>query len=459
MNFSQTLQTIMNRLKCNISDICEKSGLSYSQISRYASGKRTPRIESEYFEKLVKALESIANDVDCELDAKSIRQMLEDSISDKEEEEKFDFFIENLNIAQEELKISTVKMAGTIGYDASFLSRVKSKDRRPADTVGFMNKVCEYMANYINLDVKRRDIFLQLAGKEAAPGVDMGVIIRDWMMIHHEDNNEKNNVHSFLSSLDSFDLNDYIGEDFSKIKIPTTPIVLKSSKTYFGVEGRKHAEADFLKTTLLSKSNEAIFFYNDFPISEAGSDEDFKKKWIFVISRILKKGLHLNMVHNLDRPTGELFLGLTSWIPVYMVGSISPYYFKIPPSNLLSCSHMTSGQIAQYGELIGNDENKGVFYVTTKREEVDFAKEKSKYLLSKATPLMKIYKSEDLDEFKEFIEANNDYKKVEIPEFKNIDFFVKKGKWVCVNKMTNPEIHFCIFHSKLVNALGMYLGV
>ena len=147
MEFDKCLKNVMKKLNCSVTDICERSGLSYSQVSRYVSGKRTPRLESDYFENLVKALESIAKDVDCELDTKSIRQMLEDSIGDKEKEAEFDYFTDNLNIVQEELKISTVRMARAIGYDASFLSRVKSKDRRPADINGFMNKVCEYIAN------------------------------------------------------------------------------------------------------------------------------------------------------------------------------------------------------------------------------------------------------------------------------------------------------------------------
>lgn len=41
-----------------------------------------------------------------------------------------------------------------------------------------------------------------------------------------------------------------------------------------------------------------------------------------------KKGLHLNMIHNVDRPFSEMMLGLESYIPMYMTGQISPYYIK-----------------------------------------------------------------------------------------------------------------------------------
>lgn len=45
-------------------------------------------------------------------------------------------------------------------------------------------------------------------------------------------------------------------------------------------------------------------------------------------SYVFKKGHHLNIIHNVDRPFNEMMLGLESWIPIYMTGQISPYYLK-----------------------------------------------------------------------------------------------------------------------------------
>ena len=44
------------------------------------------------------------------------------------------------------------------------------------------------------------------------------------------------------------------------------------------------------------------------------------------LAAILKKGLRLNMVHDLNRPYAEMMLGLESWIPLYMTGQIAPWY-------------------------------------------------------------------------------------------------------------------------------------
>ena len=194
-------------------------------------------------------------------------------------------------------------------------------------------------------------------------------------------------------------------------------------------------------------------------MAEAGQDEVFKKKWMLAVTMVLKKGLHLNMVHNVDRPIGEMLLGLESWIPVYMTGSISPYYFKEPPSNLFCTSHCTSGSVALSSECTGHNESKSRFYLTTKKEELEYYKEKSKYLLSKAKPLMEIYKEKDKDAFKKFMKEQDNSKilKVKKEGFKNIDFIVSKDNWIIINKKKAPQMHFVIYNPKLRSALETFL--
>jgi hypothetical protein len=142
-----------------------------------------------------------------------------------------------------------------------------------------------------------------------------------------------------------------------------------------------------------------------------------------------------------------------------MTGSISPYYFKNPPSNFFNGSQCTSGSIALTSECIKYNEKKSKFYLTTKKDEVSFEKEKSKYMLSKATPLMTIYKEKDKKEFEEFMKQNENenIQKVKKDNFKNIDFCINEDKWIMINKENAPKIHFVIYHEKLINAIKTFL--
>jgi hypothetical protein len=39
---------------------------------------------------------------------------------------------------------------------------------------------------------------------------------------------------------------------------------------------------------------------------------------------LMKKGIRLEVIHDLDRPFEEMMYGLESWIPLYMTGQVSP---------------------------------------------------------------------------------------------------------------------------------------
>ena len=104
--------------------------------------------------------------------------------------------------------------------------------------------------------------------------------------------------------------------------------------TYFGLKEMMASELDFLKATVLSKSSAPVIMYSDMPMGEMAKDPEFPKKWMFGMAMMLKKGLHLHQIHNLDRSLEDMMLGLESWIPMYMTGQISPYYLKGVQNNV-----------------------------------------------------------------------------------------------------------------------------
>ena len=101
--------------------------------------------------------------------------------------------------------------------------------------------------------------------------------------------------------MDNFDLNDYIKAiKFDELKIPFVPFYHIKNKDYYGLEEMKKGELDFFKAVVLSKNKEDVFMCSDMPMEDIAKDVDFGKKWMFAIALCLKKGLHLNVIHNLE---------------------------------------------------------------------------------------------------------------------------------------------------------------
>lgn len=126
MSFSEELNKYMEILNCSTNDICKESGISYSLVNRYINNKRTPKENSDNFDKVVDAIYQISVKKQVDLSKESIYQTLKETITSKTSSIDFDLFIDNFNNLQNELLITTAEMSRAIGYDSSFVSRICS---------------------------------------------------------------------------------------------------------------------------------------------------------------------------------------------------------------------------------------------------------------------------------------------------------------------------------------------
>lgn len=405
MNFKEVLNEYLKELNCSSKKLSNESGLSESVISRYRSGERTPVKNSEQLNKLTKALFNIAKD-----NGKN-KYTFDKIVSDFNSvltSDDFDYttFSNNLNTLITSLNINTHEMSKYIVFDASHISRIRYGKAKPSNPVEFSNKICSYILNrYKNPDDINNLMMIIGCKKSDLSNEKIYSTLFNWLT--SEIVPVKNQISDFLHHLDSFNLDDYIKViKFDELKVPSIPFYKAKTKHYYGIEEMKQGELNFFKGTVLSKSKEDIFMCSDMPMEDMAKDIDFGKKWMFAIAMCLKKGHHLNIIHNLDRPFNEMMLGLESWIPIYMTGHISPYYFPIDENTLYQNLNYVSEVCALTGESIIGYHNDGKYYLTTKKNEIDYYNRKAKHLLKKAKPLMNIYTKEDENTFLKFLMNN-----------------------------------------------------
>lgn len=402
MKFNEILNRYLKELNCSSKKLSTKSGLSESVISRYRSGERTPLIKSEQLNKLITALFNIAQENEQkQYSLDKIQKDFNTILANN----NFNFttFSNNLNTLINTLNININEMAKYIVFDASHISRIKNGKAKPSNPIEFSNKICSYIfARYKSAE----DIY-NLQTIIGCKKSDLSVnnyynTLFSWLT--SEETSIKNQASDFLYNLDSFNLDDYIKViKFNELKVPNIPFYKAKTKHYYGLEEMKKGELNFFKATVLSKSKEDIFMCSDMPMEDMAEDIDFGKKWMFAIAMCLKKGHHLNIIHNLDRPFNEMMLGLESWIPIYMTGQISPYYLKDSRNNVYNHFNYVSGTVALTGECIKGHHNKGMYYLTTNKNEIKYYKEKSDLLLKKAKPLMEIYRENNSKEYELFL--------------------------------------------------------
>ena len=401
MSFKNKLNHYLNDLNCSSKELSTKSLISESVISRYRNGERTPKENSEQLKKISNAIEKIITE-------KKITKYQNTNIYNelvKEIKKNNDFhyqnFSHNLNNLISVLKINTNEMAKFIGFDSSHISRIRYGKAKPSDPISFAKKIATFInSKYNNEETVKK---IQILTQNNTPNKELDKLIFNYLT-NNPTKETTNYLNNFLNNLDNFNLNDYIKAiNFNKLKIPNIPFYKARKKNYYGLNEMKQGELDFFKGTIFSKTKQDIFMYSNMPMEDMAQDLEFGKKWMFSIAACLKKGLHLNIIHNLNRPFNEMMLGLESWIPIYMTGQISPFYLKDNSPQLYQHLIYVSEYYALTGECLNHHHDKGKYYLTNNTKELNYYQEQSNLILKKANPLMEIYTEEKKELFQIFL--------------------------------------------------------
>lgn len=394
MNFQECLNNYIIQVRCNGKELARNSKISETVISRYRKGERAPSADSEYLRKLSDGIIKTAAEKGIrDFQADKVWQTLRDSLEDNRDEPAFNS--QKLDILLRELDINISRIAAFLHYDPSYLSKIRTGKRNPAHQQQFIEKICEYVAsNYKDeQDRKKVTYLIQCNEDEITDSSLYRKKLREWLSSSKPE--DVDYVSGFLRKVDSFNLDDYIRViHFDSFKVPKVPFQLPVSRHYYGLKEMREGELDFLKHTVLSKSMKPLYICSDMPVEDMAADKDFAKKYMFGLAMVLKKGLHIHIIHDVERPMKDMMLGLENWVPLYMTGQISPYYLKGVQNRVYSHLHYCSGQVAMTGDCISGHHDLAHYYLTSRKEEVSISQKNMEFLLKKAHPLMDIYREE-----------------------------------------------------------------
>ena len=405
MTFCEQLNTYIKQIGCSSKELVNASGLSTSVISRYRRGDRRPNIRGKQLVQLADGLYELSSSKKLNITRDEIYSNLSSSLNDVSID--FEQLSKNFNELIATLNINMSELSRFSFYDASLLSKIRTGNKTPSKPKTFIENVCSFVVNRYKSENDKKSVAILIGSnsKDLKDNSNYYNRLFKWLSTNLVPTN--NYIDDFLNNLDKFDLNEYIKAiHFDEMKVPTIPFYKAISKTYYGIEEMKKGELDFFKATVLSKNNEPVFMCSDMPMEDMAQDVEFGKKWMYAIAIMLKKGLHLNIIHNVDRPFNEMMLGLESWLPIYMTGQVSPYFLKGLKNNIYCHFNYVSGVAALYGECINGYHDKGKYSLTTNKNDISYYKTKAQCLLSKSTSLMDIYKEESKNAFNAFLSSS-----------------------------------------------------
>lgn len=121
---------------------------------------------------------------------------------------------------------------------------------------------------------------------------------------------------------------------------------------------------------------------------------------------------------------------------MYMTGQISPYYLKGTQDNVFSHFLKVSGSTALTGEAIKGYHSEGKYYLTKNKDEVAYYKKRANGLLSKASPLMEIYRGEHSQAYNVFWQTDAE------TEGKNMSVLAHFPCWQQLTCLQGKQCHW-----------------
>ncbi len=455
MELGAVLNDYLRKIGCTAKKLAEESGVSAIQLSRWRSGSRKPS-----HEMLLRLSAGIAKLSGGTLREDAVaRELLETMPAPRRSGSGLG---QRLDLLLDALKIHTSEVARVLNFDPSYLSRIRSGKRNPANNEPIIDGVSRYIARRCTSE-SEREAAAGLIGTDAAALSD-GEAYRDALAAWLRSGTPQQalgsaDIRSLLSALDSFDLNEYIrairiGEgDGAASGMP-------EARSVTGLRNMMRCELDFFRATALSDSEENVLIYTDMPLTELAKDPAFPKQWMQAVAELIKKGLRVEMIHNVDRPFEELLLGLEVHIPMYMTGRIVPYYLKESNSGPFRHLLEMSGAAALSGEAISGHHAEGRYTLTFDPAEIRYYQKRAAALKEKAAPLMDVFTQEQEEGFRAFLrsEAEKGFypAPIDMSAFRNVSVQVCHDRWAVISKERAPRVSFVIRHPKLVDAIERF---
>ena len=381
MEVSKQINDLIEKYRCTAKELANASDLSVSVISRYRNGTRRP--SKQQLQKLAKGFEIIAKQHGEEFDLSDM------DIST--ENDNMDIFVRKFNILVSALDINMNDFARFSNYDPSFISRVRSKQRNISDSDSFAEKIGEFLnLKYRN---EKYDSMVSTLMENAEMTKNNETYIngvREWFL------SEKFSVPNHI-----IDIPDTSEKRIYDIYLPD----FSGIRSYIGKENVCRGELDFLHYVLGEEDTKTLYFFSEMP-HFIFRHEQLAEEWIYLMSEIIKKGVSVIFVHNIERPFEDITMAAQKMFPLFISGGFQPFYLPTAKSGIYYHICGCTDKTVMYGEGVYGHETHVKLNIDRTIESVKYYQREMKVILQKSRPLMNIYGHDNTDTFLQFINAD-----------------------------------------------------
>lgn len=306
-------------------------------------------------------------------------------------------FCEKLDFLMNLTKTTNSALSLYISLDASYVSRLRSGKRRPAQKVIFAEKMAAFFARRCTEEYRRRALFdrMQISPCSCDEAALSGLILQ-WLV---KEKGPMETVEEFLSGFSSIRPGVALPAgrepDGAEIPLPTAEL-----SVYYGVEGKRRAVLYFLNEVLAQSKPQTLLLFSDEPTEWMTGDREFAAEWAVLMLRVLAKGNRIRIIHTVSRVLDEMLNAIAQWMPLYMSGNIEPYYYPKKRDGIFRRTLFIAPDTAAIiSSSIGKMDDRAANILFRNKMAVESYAEEFRQYFSLCRPLMRIFTEKDQDSY------------------------------------------------------------
>ncbi len=288
---------------------------------------------------------------------------------------------------------SNSSLARGVSLDPSYISRLRRGERVPSKNAQYLEAVASHLARAVSEDYQREVLsgLLRRPVSALGPAERLSEYLHEWL--NQEDFPGELRLPEATSQPDMMTETAPQG--------PRSEVLLSDASrasvmVEHGISGKRRAVLAFLDRVAAHQKPESLLLYSDEALDWLTDDPSFSRRWASLLATVIGRGTRIKIVHTVSRNFAEMLEALERWMPLYMTGSIEPYYYPRKRDGIFGRTlFVAPGIVALTSSSVKGTED-GPTFLTIDPGAVDgLAREISAYL-ALCRPLMEIFTPRDV---------------------------------------------------------------
>jgi len=283
--------------------------------------------------------------------------------------------------------------------DASHISRLRRGERSIPKKSNYLNAIAGYLARHCIEDYQKKALADAMNTKSfmLKDINEISELISFWLVDEQE--SEENAVGEFLDELSNFKFKK-IPEIELNYKLKATKSKKSDNLAYFGIDGKRTAVIEFLSMVLDIDKPQTLLLYSDEDMDWLIESYDFKVKWAALMSKVIKQGNKIKIIHTVSRDLNEILEAINEWLPLYMTGAIEPYYYPKKRDGVFKKTMFIAPEnCALISSSVGNMVDSSACFLNKEKESVKSITNEYQNFLELCRPMMRIFTAADYERY------------------------------------------------------------